>query len=176
MREKAAIRAGSSADVGLLPLIELAAGRLFPSARIPQPDQTYPESELQRAAAEGLLFVAEAGGEIVGFVACRTSNGRLHIDEMSVHPAHGRQGVGRALVVRVIETARARRLTGVSLTTFADIAWNAPFYVSMGFRQLDESELDAPLREALLQERELGMTERIAMLLSVAPAAGSDHA
>ncbi len=175
MPDQALIRAGSNADVGLLPAIELAAGQLFPTDRIPDPDQTYPEGELQRAAALGLLFVAEVEGEVAGFITCTTSSGRLHIDEVSVHPAHGRKGIGRALVARAIDAARERRQPGVSLTTFADIPWNAPFYASMGFRQLDESELDDWLREVLQHERDLGLTERVAMLLPLAAAEANDH-
>jgi GNAT superfamily N-acetyltransferase len=166
------VRVGRRADVRHLRAIELAAGSLFPADRIPDPQQTYPEAELERAADQGLLFVAEAEaeGERVGFAVCARQGERLHLEEVSVHPAHGRQGYGRALVARVIEAARERNLTAVSLTTFADIPWNGPLYDSMGFRQLPDAELDETLAEVLAQELELGMTERVAMICPVPPA------
>ena len=167
MSERGRVRSGTVNDVPLLAAIELAAGRLFPPSRIPDPDHTYPVAELMRAANEGLLFVVEADGAVVGFATCSRTGDRLHLDEVSVHPEQGRRGYGRALVQRVIEAARERELVGVSLTTFADIAWNGPFYASMGFSEVAESEQDRVLIDALASERALGMTERVAMILTI---------
>jgi GNAT superfamily N-acetyltransferase len=150
--------------VGLLAAIELDSGKLFPPSRIPQPDHTYPVAALEQAVAAQLLFVAEADEKVIGFATCSLLADRLHLDEVSVHPDHGRRGYGRALVERVIDVARERALPGVSLTTFADIPWNGPFYASMGFIEVPESELDEGLGSILADERSLGMTERIAMI------------
>ena len=159
-----AVRIGKRADVSELRAIELAAGKLFPAERIPDPQQSYPEAALMQAADQGLLFVVEVSGELAGFAVCGVSGDRLHLEEVSVHPAHGRQGYGRALVARVIEAARNRNLAAVSLTTFADIPWNGPFYASMGFQPVPEAELDESLANTLAHELALGMTERIAMI------------
>jgi ribosomal protein S18 acetylase RimI-like enzyme len=166
------IREGQLADVGLLPDIELEAGRLFPVGRIPQPDSTYPVPALELAAKQGLLFVVEADGRVVGFATCSRLPDRLHLEELSVHPAHGRQGYGRALVKRVLEAAQEQGLAGVSLTTFADIPWNGPFYESIGFHTVPEAELDESLESALAHERDLGLTERIAMIYSTGKGEG----
>ncbi len=163
-KETGVVRAGKRSDVALLTAIELAAGRLFPAGRIPQPDHTYPVADLVQAAEAGLLFIAEADGTVVGFATCSRRDARLHLDEVSVHPDYGRKGYGRALVERVLAVACETGQSGVSLTTFADIPWNGPFYASMGFLEVPESELDAALSEALDTERRLGMTERIAMI------------
>jgi ribosomal protein S18 acetylase RimI-like enzyme len=162
-----AIRSGTRSDVSQLRAIELAAGKLFPAERIPDAQQSYPEAALTQAADQGLLFVVEVSGELVGFAVCIVIGDRLHLEEVSVHPAHGRQGYGRALVARVIEAARKRNLAAVSLTTFADIAWNGPFYASMGFQPVPEAELDESLANTLAHELELGMTERIAMICQI---------
>jgi hypothetical protein len=42
--------------------------------------------------------------------------------------------------------ARQRGLDAVTLTTFRDVAWNAPYYERCGFRVLDETELGPGLR------------------------------
>jgi ribosomal protein S18 acetylase RimI-like enzyme len=160
------IREGRRDDLNLLANIELEAGQLFPASRIPQPDVTYPLSALEQSVNEELLFVVEVERQVVGFAACSRSGDRLHLDEVSVHPEHGRRGYGRALVERVIDEARKRGLTGVSLTTFADIPWNGPFYASMGFSAVPEAALDETLLDALTHERNLGMTERVAMIRS----------
>jgi GNAT superfamily N-acetyltransferase len=158
------IREGRREDLSRLAAIELEAGRLFPASRIPHPESTHPAAALEQSAKEGLLFVVEVDGRVVGFATCSRIHDRLHLDEISVHPEHGRKGYGRALVERVISVAGEWGLTGVSLTTFADIPWNGPFYASMGFSIVPESAVDEALRDALAHERSLGMTERIAMI------------
>jgi GNAT superfamily N-acetyltransferase len=157
------IRQGTRSELSGLGDIERAAGRLFPPGRIPDPEDSFPISRLEQAVDEGLLFVVDIAGSAVGFATCSLMNNRLHLDELSVHPDHGRRGYGRALVQKVIDTALERALDGVSLTTFADIPWNAPFYASMGFRTLPEAEQDVALLEALAHERAIGLTERVAM-------------
>ncbi len=161
------VRLGTCDDLARLARIELAAGRLFPAGRIPDLEQTYPRHLLEAAVEESLLFVMEAAEEIAGFAVCTRVGGRLHLDEVSVHPDHGRRGHGRALVQHVIETAAVLGLEGVSLTTFADIPWNGPFYESMGFARLPVEDLDEPLTEALAAEAAHGLTERIAMFRAV---------
>lgn len=157
------IRIAELADVPGLGAIERAAGRLFPASRIPDPDGSYPIPLLEAAVAAGLLFVAEMDASVVGFAACRETGPRLHLDELSVHPDHGRQGLGRRLVEKVIAASARRELTGVSLTTFSDIAWNGPFYASMGFETLSDSDLDEALAEMLRHEGDMGLINRIAM-------------
>ena len=191
------LRAASGDDLPSLPAIELAAGRLFPAGRIPEPDGHLPESALEAACRSGWLFVAaplarpgedreapkpggvaeEAeSGPPVGFALCEVVGAALHLVELSVHPEHGRRGLGRCLVQRVIEEAAARKLEAVTLTTFADIPWNAPFYASMGFVVLPEQALTPFLATALHQEGALGMTERVAMRLPVsARTSGGDR-
>ncbi|MEM8769985.1 MAG: GNAT family N-acetyltransferase [Pseudomonadota bacterium] len=181
------LRAATMDDVLKLPAIELAAGKLFPAERIPDPDAHLPIAELERACRSGGLFVAvlaasapvgdgadpihgaapvDAGpDQPVGFAVCEESAVTLHLLELSVHPDHGRRGLGRRLVTRVVEEAAARGLEAVTLTTFADIPWNAPFYAAMGFEVLSEQDLTAFLAGALEEERALGLTERVARVI-----------
>lgn len=168
------IRQGRQDDVPLLAGIELAAGALFPAARIPDPDGTYPMDGLLEALANGLLLVVESEATVAGFAVCSEAPGRLHLEEISVHPDHGRKGLGRALVSQVLEEAQQRGLPAVTLTTFADIPWNGPFYASMGFSPIPEADLDDALSAALAHERELGMTERIAMICRLPAQSGDD--
>ena len=80
-----------------------------------------------------------------------------------MHPDHGRCGLGRQLVRRVIDEAQIRALQGVTLTTFADIPWNGPFYRRMDFEVIKVADLTPALSATLAQERALGLTERVAM-------------
>ena len=56
-----------------------------------------------RAADEGPTFVAEAGGEAVGFMTLKpTSAHAIEVHVMAVLPHEHRRGVGRALVERCL--------------------------------------------------------------------------
>jgi GNAT superfamily N-acetyltransferase len=70
----------------------------------------------------------------------------LHIEQISVHPDAARRGVGRTLLAYAADRAREEGLTGLTLTTFAQVPWNAPYYLRIGFRVLEEAELTPGLR------------------------------
>jgi hypothetical protein len=60
------------------------------------------------------------------------------------------------LVLVAIEHARQQALRAVTLTTFRDLPWNAPFYQRLGFNVLAATEIDAHLVEALQAEIAIG--------------------
>ena len=157
------IRNAHETDLPGLAPIELAAGGAFPRDRLPDPDATYPLAFLERALEEALLFVAEVTGTVVGFSTCLAVDTYLHLDEVSVHPDYGRRGIGRALTQRVIDESAMRGLAGVTLTTFSDFAWNAPFYRTLGFRETVDRPPHVVAR--LQQERRQGLQNRVGMIL-----------
>ncbi|MFI6494155.1 GNAT family N-acetyltransferase [Streptomyces sp. NPDC050564] len=73
-------------------------------------------------------------------------DGALHIEQISVHPEAARRGVGRTLLAYAADRAQEEGLTGLTLTTFAQVPWNAPYYLRIGFRVLEEAELTPGLR------------------------------
>lgn len=161
------VRLAILTDLDLLQDIERAASVLFPAGRLPDPDDVMPMSELEAANRDRLLVSLRDEG-IIGFAMSKEYEGLLHLAVMAVHPDHGKRGVGSKLVQGVIEQAKRRQLQGVTLTTFRDLPWNAPFYGKLGFRTLSDSELSPMLRETLGKEESVGMTERVAMLYSIA--------
>ncbi|SOZ36622.1 GNAT family N-acetyltransferase [Cupriavidus neocaledonicus] len=159
------IRLAAVDDLPRLPDIELAAAALFPEVDLPALLRLVSTPALALAAAqrEGRLWVAEHGGEVAGFALASRHGACGYLDEMDVHPDHGRRGIGRALVGTVQDWARAGGLRSLGLTTFAHLRWNAPFYASMGFRQLQDSELCPLLAQALANQRAAGLRQRVAM-------------
>jgi GNAT superfamily N-acetyltransferase len=126
--------------------------------------------DLREACGEGRLWVAtDANDAPVGFALASRVGANAHLDELDVHPDHGRRGLGRSLVGAVIAWARATRLPAVTLTTLRNVAWNAPFYESLGFRILARSERGPHLDELLRQEiaRGLPAKDRVAMRLQL---------
>jgi len=163
------IRPGRLADLRELADIERAADTLFPAGRLPPGDDTYPVAVLQAACAAGLLFIAEVEERIAGFAVCEIVDCLLHLAGLAVHPDFGRRGMGAALVRKVVDECRARRLDGVTLTTFGDLAWNAPFYQRFGFRIVAEAALSPHLAATLQRERAAGMQGRVAMNFVMTP-------
>lgn len=119
--------------------------------------------------ADGLIWVAEADGAPVGFAACEAFDDALHLWELAVRRECQGRGFGRALVAACIAEARIRDLPAVTLTTFRDIAWNAPFYAGSGFAEVPQGALNARLAGDLDMEarRGLDVANRCAMGLTL---------
>ena len=160
-------RAGDG-DLAKLPALEQAANELFLGrglAGVKQEDATSLE-ELTQAHAQGLLWVArEPGGEPIGFALLDVVDGAIHLEEIDVHPAHGRCGVGRALLEAVCEWAGRAGHRAVTLTTFRGIPWNEPFYASAGFRALAPHEFGPGLAAVVRDETARGLdpAQRVTM-------------
>jgi GNAT superfamily N-acetyltransferase len=135
--------------------IEGAAGLVFASVGMPEiaADEPLPAAELDRYRRAGLAWAAaDADDDPVGYLLAEPVDGALHVEQVSVHPRAARRGVGRALIEHAAAHAAAAGLGALTLTTFADVAWNAPYYRRCGFRVLDEHEWTPRLRA--IRERE----------------------
>ena len=118
--------------------IDLAAGQLFAGTGL-LPDEALgdhvPADILRGAIPLGHIHtVRDAKGRLAGFTLTSVRRETLYLDQISVHPDHGRKGLGAALLKRVAAEASDRGLKTVMLSTFRDLPWNAPFYRRQGFR------------------------------------------
>ncbi|WP_167855913.1 GNAT family N-acetyltransferase [Natronospirillum operosum] len=156
-------------QIACLQAIELAAAQRFPEPLLPASvrEQVSSRQELMDARRRGQLWVAAgAGRQPVGFAMASVADDMAFLMEVDVHPDHQGRGLGRALVNTVVGWASGLALSGVVLTTFQNVPWNAPFYEKLGFRMLTENEMPEWLRQKLEEERTLGLKERVAMKLS----------
>lgn len=112
----------------------------------------------------GMELVAEADGTLVGFIAAMPFQSVLHIYELSVACPWQKGGIGAALLNALIFHAQNNDFSKITLTTFADLAFNAPFYKRYGFQPLQN--LPDYIVELLKKEREQGLpvARRIAMI------------
>jgi GNAT superfamily N-acetyltransferase len=152
------VRLATAEDIPSLPAIEKAACALFDQIPVTAalPLLLTPTEDFQEAQRHGLLWVAEgAPGHLVGFALAERLDKALHLEELDVLPAYGRQGIGSRLVHSLCDEARTREIAAVTLCTFRDVPWNAPFYQRLGFRILGEAEL-TPGLAARVREEELG--------------------
>ncbi|WP_320110076.1 GNAT family N-acetyltransferase [Pseudomonas sp. B21-053] len=114
------------------------------------------------------IWVAELpDGVLAGFLSAEQVDNQLHIQELSVSQPFQGQGIGRKLLLAAIEYSRERELDGLTLTTFRDVPWNAPFYQRSGFETLSAAETSPRLLAILRQEIDHGLPEerRCAMWL-----------
>jgi GNAT superfamily N-acetyltransferase len=171
------ITSARAQDVHFLPAIELAAARLLeghlPAAAL---NETTSVQELREAQVQGRLWVALACDTPVGFAHVEfLGPHEVHLKEIDVDPAHGRQGLGARLVNTVCQWAAARSYPAMTLTTFRDVPWNMPFYLHQKFEVVPADDLSAALMSILKEEASRGLdpARRVAMRRLLSPPSDS---
>ena len=158
------IRRAAPEDVSFLPDVERMAGTLFDThlaaTGLTDDVVAYVNSveDFEKAREAGRLWVAVAAeGQVVGFALVLEIGGFAHLEELDVLPAHGRRGVGSGLLDAVCAWAATAGYPAITLRTFRDIPWNAPFYRSRGFEVVDSSLLSDEHVEIEALERQRGL-------------------
>ncbi|WP_374470472.1 GNAT family N-acetyltransferase [Phenylobacterium sp.] len=163
------IRFAREDDLPRLPVIEQSAAQAFRALEVPYFElisQLGPVDTWRPALEAGTLWVADDGDGPVGFLAATREGDRLHIDEFDVMQDQQGRGLGRRMMGAVIAWARREGVARLTLTTFSNIAWNAPFYTSFGFRPLGD-DMPEDLRAILAREAARGLPDRVAMELAL---------
>ncbi len=139
--------------------IERLAGILFAEVGLADVAAHEPESidALAEYLHDGRAWVIADHDVPVGYAIVDVVDELAHLEQLSVLPNRGRKGLGAALLAHVCDWAAKQRFDGVTLTTFTDIPWNAPFYAKHGFRVLQDSEIGPELRERRALEATHGL-------------------
>jgi predicted N-acetyltransferase YhbS len=165
------IRLAREEDLPSLREIERSAAQLFASTEYAFLVEAEPISLdfLGKQQQEGLVWVATDHRQPVGFAVVRIVDETAYLQELDVHPAHGRRGLGRRLIKMACQWARDAGYSAMTLSTFKDIPWNAPFYERLGFRTLSEAELSPGLREVRVKEAQTGLPidRRVCMCMTM---------
>jgi GNAT superfamily N-acetyltransferase len=159
------VRPADPDDLVQLPPVEAAADTLFAPLGIT--DLPSPAGVAERAAAWRVLVV---GRPVEGFAVLERIDGAVHLEQLAVHPAAGRQGRGAALLAAAVAEAGAAGADRLTLLTYAGIPWNGPWYARHGWREL--AVLGPGLRALREREQRMGLDRygrRIAMVRSVPP-------
>jgi len=145
------LREARTEDIEAIRAIERASAqrfiRLMDALAADEP--TPREVLAARMATEGLLVAADAEAP-VAFVMFRPVEDGLYIEQIDVLPAFAGQRIGARLLDAATDTARTRGLGALTLSTFRDVPWNAPWYRRLGFIDI----ADAALTPGLLEIRE----------------------
>jgi len=156
-----ALRKATERDAPLLTELEQSGGLAYRAdpelAWLADGDNLSPE-RYREIVADGWSWVAEGEhAEPVAFIAVTREGRELHIWEFDVRIDQQRRGIGRRLLHRLIAEATAAGMSAITLTTFRDVPWNAPFYQSVGFEPLASERLDARLAALLTAEIDKGL-------------------
>jgi ribosomal protein S18 acetylase RimI-like enzyme len=131
------LRKAQQADAGFFPELEQSAGlsfREYPELAWLADADNLPAERYLEIIGEGWSWVAEDMLSVpVAFVAATLEGAELHIWELNVRMECQRRGIGRRLLQHFIAEAAVARIAAITLTTFRDVPWNAPFYGSRGF-------------------------------------------
>lgn len=138
------VRQARADDLARLQEIEVAAGALFAEVGLQSVADDDPAPILVLAIHQvgGTAWVSvDEADRPVGYALALEVDGLGHLEQLSMEPSAGRQGRGAALIETVVAWAEARGARAVTLSTFLDVPWNAPYYERSGFVVLAEEEL-----------------------------------
>jgi GNAT superfamily N-acetyltransferase len=91
-------------------------------------------AELERSIGVGQAWVAVSDrGRPVGYLLAATVDDCAHVVQVSVARAHASRRLGAALIDHLATIAGQAGQPALTLTTFRDVAWNAPYYRRLGF-------------------------------------------
>ncbi|MER6444185.1 GNAT family N-acetyltransferase [Streptomyces venezuelae] len=155
-----AIRTARLDELPRLQDIERAAGLCFRDIGMPEIADDEPPTldELAAFQRAGLAWVSVDGAGTPGaYLIAGRVDGTLHVEQVSVHPDRARRGLGRGLLEHLAGFAGREGASALTLTTFTEVPWNAPYYARCGFRPLEDAALSPGLREIRAREAAHGL-------------------
>ncbi len=168
------IRAAVPADAETMLAIEVAAGRQFADVGMGFVADADPGTveELLEYMRDGRAWVfADEADRPIAYLIALWVDGYAHVEQVSVHPDVAGRRIGAALVEHLAGWARERGAPALTLTTYAEVAWNAPYYERLGFRRLDDAEISPGLRRIREAEAAHGLDRwpRVVMRRELGP-------
>ncbi len=136
------------------------------------------EHELVRAELARWLRSVELGrallavddtGMGLGFAALGAVDGEPYLDQLAVRRIAMRRGIGKRLLARSAEVARAAGGSSIWLTTYDHLPFNRPFYERHGYRLVPEAAWGNDIRHHIEEQRRFlpAPTHRVAMRRSL---------
>ena len=154
------IRAALPDDISVIRGIEVAAGEFFREIGMDAiaDDPPPAEGDLAPYLGGGRAWVAtDTADKPIAYVLVDVIDDWAHIEQVTVHPLHSRKGHGSSLIDHAERWAAAHNLDGMTLTTFQDVPWNAPYYERLGFVHVPEQAWSDGLRQIVRQENHHGL-------------------
>lgn len=136
-------------------------------------DEPVPADVLDGYRQVGRAWVAvDDGDRPVGYLLLDAVDGAGHVEQVTVHPSARGRRLGAGLL-DVAQGWSAQHASGaLTLTTFADVPWNAPYYRRLGFADVADEDLGPGLLAAIAHEASSGLSawSRVVMRRTGPPA------
>lgn len=150
------LRLAQQQDIPQLIAVERSAAQLFRQHQelqfIAEGEVMSPQQHADFIAQQREWVMVGPTEQIAGFIAVQPFPHSWHIAELSVAADWQRQGVGKRLIEKVAALALRQGIQRLTLTTFMQVAWNAPYYQRLGFCIIPIARLDTHLQHLLAQE------------------------
>ena len=140
--------------------IEAAAGEAFRLIGMPAIADDPPPAldALAVYQHDGRAWVAtDSADHPIAYLLLDVVDRFAHIEQVTVHPRYARRGIGRMLIAEAARWATEHGLDEMTLTTFEDVPWNAPYYRRLGFREVPEAQWSDGIRQIVQSERDHGL-------------------
>ena len=154
------IRHARPDELPLLAEVQVDAGAIFADVGLQEiadhpPDDFEYVRSFQRGGA--ILVATDEANHPVGFALVGFIDRAGHLHELAVRRAHARKGLGARLVAASCGFSYAQGARRMTLSTFRDVQWNAPFYAKLGFRILPQNDWTPGLFLLRMREEDGGL-------------------
>jgi GNAT superfamily N-acetyltransferase len=172
------IRSLQTDDIGRVREIEDAAGEAFRGlGMVSVADDPAPAADVLAGYVRtdrGWVWTPGPAETAGAYLIADIVDSCAHIAQVSVHPDCAHRRIGGRLIEAAAAWALAHDLDALTLTTFRDVPWNAPYYWRLGFRPVPEHRLGPGLREICDDEARAGLDAwpRVVMRRELPPFAG----
>ena len=158
--DEVVIRPPVDKELAIIQGIEVAAGQLFADSGMALVAEHDPFTidELQGFVDRRMAWVAAPPvGSPVAYLVAEVIDGAGHVEQLTVHPDHGGRRLGVRLMDHFVGWCVGGGLPAVTLTTFAEVPWNRPYYGRLGFRVLGDDEITPGLAAIRTYEAAIGL-------------------
>lgn len=154
------IRLANQQDAKYLPAVEKSAAQTFLGHEkfgwIAQGDGQTEKDHLEFIQLQMEWIAVNNSDEPIGFINFEKHENSLHICELSVCQQWQGKGIGKQLIKQVFNTAVNLGIARITLTTFCEIPWNAPYYQRLGFSIIEKENLISALQKIVQHELDIG--------------------
>jgi len=168
IEELIVVRSARITDLQACRVIEDEAGQLFIDVGMHALDEDPPRAmrELEGALERADLWIAADQNDVpVAFALGERVDGQHHLAEIAVVPSWHRMGVGGHLIETMAGAAKARGGRYLSLTTFRDVPWNAPYYARLGFEEVHPRDHGPEMQAIFEHESALGLPDHVRIVM-----------
>lgn len=153
------IRLASADEIHKIAPLEKAAAEAFRRIGMDAiaDDAPIADSILMQAVQDQRLWVAVEYGVLKAYLLGDFLPHSLHIDQVTVHPDASRRGLGALMIESVSADPRSKERGFITLTSFANVPWNAPYYERIGFLDIAESDWPEGVSEKVAEEQQHGL-------------------